>query len=61
MNIVSKIMEMVEHCREEVMIAVPQAGELIVKQALPKLRQLHDKGIIKLDDKIFINIISQIR
>ena len=35
MNIVSKIMEMVEHCREEVMIAVPQAGELIVKQALP--------------------------
>ena len=38
-------MEMVEHCREEVMIAVPQAGELIVKQALPKLRQLHDKGI----------------
>ena len=45
MNIVSKIMEMVEHCREEVMIAVPQAGEMIVKQALPKLRQLHDKGI----------------
>ena len=45
MNIVSKIMEMVENCREEVMIAVPQAGEEIVKQALPKLRQLHDKGI----------------
>ena len=45
MNIVSKIMEMVELCREEVMIAVPQAGEMIVKQALPKLRQLHDKGI----------------
>ena len=45
MTIVSKIMEMVENCREEVMIAVPQAGEEIVKQALPKLRQLHDKGI----------------
>ena len=45
MNIVSKIMEMVENCRKEVMIAVPQAGEEIVKQALPKLRQLHDKGI----------------
>jgi len=45
MNIVAKIMEMVEHCRKEVMIAVPQAGEEIVKQALPKLRQLHDKGI----------------
>ena len=27
MNIVSKIMEMVENCREEVMIAIPQAGE----------------------------------
>ncbi len=36
---------MVEHCREEVLIVVPQAGEMIVKQALPKLRQLHDKGI----------------
>ena len=45
MNIVSKIMEMVEHCRKEILIAVPQAGEDIVKQALPKLRQLHDKGI----------------
>ena len=44
-NIVSKIMEMVEGCREEILIAVPQAGEEIVKQALPKLRQLHDKGI----------------
>ena len=45
LNIVSKIMEMVENCRQEVMIAVPQAGEEIVKQALPKIRQLHDKGI----------------
>ena len=45
MNIVSKIMEMVEHCRKEILIAVPQAGEDIVKQALPKLRQLHDRGI----------------
>jgi len=45
MNIVSKILELVENCRNEVMIAVPQAGEEIVKQALPKLRQLHDKGI----------------
>ena len=55
MNIVSKILEMVEHCREEVLIAVPQAGEMIVKQALPKLRQLHDKGIkitILTSDKI---------
>ena len=45
MNIGAKIMELVEHCRNEVLIAVPQAGEAIVKQALPKLRQLHDKGV----------------
>ena len=45
MNIGAKILELVEHCRNEVLIAVPQAGEAIVKQALPKLRQLHDKGV----------------
>ena len=45
MNILSKIETMVDHCRQEVMIAVPKAGEGIVKQALPKLRLLHDKGI----------------
>ena len=27
------------------MIAVPKAGEELVKQALPKLRSLHDKGV----------------
>ena len=41
MNIGAKIMELVEHCRTEVMIAVPQAGEAIVKQALPKLSLIH--------------------
>ena len=45
MNIVAKIMELVENCRSEVLIAIPQAGEEIVKQALPKLRALHDKGV----------------
>jgi sugar-specific transcriptional regulator TrmB len=44
-NIASKILEMVESCRNEVMIAIPEAGEQLVKQALPKLRILHDKGI----------------
>ena len=44
-NIAAKILEMVESCRNEVMIAVPEAGEELVKQALPKLRALHDKGI----------------
>jgi len=44
-NIVAKILEMMESCKNEVMIAVPQAGAELVKQALPKLRSLHDKGI----------------
>ena len=44
-NIAAKILEMVESCRNEVMIALPEAGEELVKQALPKLRSLHDKGV----------------
>jgi len=44
-NIATKILEMVETCRNEVMIALPEAGEDLVKQALPKLRSLHDKGV----------------
>jgi len=54
-NIAAKILEMVESCRSEVMIAVPEAGEELVKQALPKLRALHDKGVeitILISDKI---------
>jgi sugar-specific transcriptional regulator TrmB len=45
LNIAAKILEMVESCRNEVMIALPEAGEDLVKQALPKLRALHDKGV----------------
>ncbi|MDF2422995.1 MAG: TrmB family transcriptional regulator [Nitrosopumilus sp.] len=44
-NIASKILEMVDTCRNEVMIALPEAGVDLVKQALPKLRLLHDKGV----------------
>ena len=44
-NIATKILEMVESCRNEVMIVLPQAGEELVKQALPKLRSLHDRGV----------------
>ena len=44
-NIGAKILEMVETCRNEVMIALPEAGEELVRQALPKLRSLHDKGV----------------
>ncbi|MFB5621544.1 MAG: TrmB family transcriptional regulator, partial [Candidatus Nitrosomaritimum yanchengensis] len=35
----------VESCRNEVMIAIPEAGQELVKLALPKLRLLHDKGV----------------
>ena len=55
LNIAAKILEMVESCRNEVMIALPEAGEDLVKQALPKLRSLHDKGVditILASDKI---------
>ena len=45
LNIVAKILEMVESCRNEVLIALPEASGELVKQALPKLRLLHDKGI----------------
>ena len=44
-NIAAKILEMVETCRNEVLIALPEAGEELIKQALPKLRLLHDKGV----------------
>ena len=44
-NIISKILEMIDSCKNEVMIAVPRASEGLVKQALPKLRLLHDKGV----------------
>jgi len=44
-NIAAKIMEMVESCRNEVLIAMPEASGELVKEALPKLRALHDKGV----------------
>jgi len=44
-NIAAKILDMVDSCRNEVMIALPEASQELVKQALPKLRLLHDKGI----------------
>ena len=45
MNIVNKIFELIESCKKEVLIAIPKAGEGLVKQALPKLRQLNEKGV----------------
>ncbi|NDF30183.1 MAG: TrmB family transcriptional regulator [Nitrososphaeria archaeon] len=35
-----------DSCRSEVLIALPKANEILVKQALPKLRLLHDKGVV---------------
>jgi len=54
-NIASKILEMADSCKNEVMIALPKTGEYMIKQALPKLRSLHDKGVnvtILTSDKI---------
>ena len=61
MNIVTKILEMIDMCREEVLIAIPKAGEELVKQALPKLRHLHDKGVkitILTSDRFDKNVIK---
>jgi sugar-specific transcriptional regulator TrmB len=44
-NIASKILSMVESCRNEVMIALPEAGQDLVRHALPKLRVLKERGV----------------
>ena len=44
-NIASKILEMVDSCRNEVLIAIPKVAEDLAREALPKLRLLHDKGV----------------
>jgi HTH-type transcriptional regulator, sugar sensing transcriptional regulator len=44
-NIATKILEMVDSCRNEVMIAIPKVAEELAKEALPKLRLLHDRGV----------------
>ena len=54
-NIAAKTIEMIESCRNEVMIALPNAEEKLIKKALPKLRSLHDRGAkitILISDKI---------
>ena len=44
-SIVSKILETSDSCNSEMMIVVPAAGQEMVKQALPKLRMLYDRGV----------------
>ena len=46
LNIAAKILEMMETCRSEVMIAMPEAGEELIRRALPKLRLLHERGVV---------------
>ncbi|MBT4216328.1 MAG: TrmB family transcriptional regulator, partial [Nitrosopumilus sp.] len=63
-NITAKILEMVDNCRNEVMITLPEAGIELVKQALPKLRALHEKGVkitILTSDKIDKESITAIK
>jgi HTH-type transcriptional regulator, sugar sensing transcriptional regulator len=64
MNITTKILELVENCKSEVMITLPEAGIELVKQSLPKLRALHDKGVkitILTSDKIDQESITSIK
>jgi len=44
-NIATKILEMVDSCRNEVLVAIPKVAEALAKEALPKLRLLHDRGV----------------
>ena len=44
-SIIAKILETADSCNSEMMIVVPAAGQEMVKQALPKLRILHDRGV----------------
>ena len=63
-NITAKILEMVDSCRDEVMITLPEVGVELVKQALPKLRALHDKGVkitVLTSDKIDKESITAIK
>ncbi len=41
----AKMLEMAESCRDEVLIAVPEAGRNLVPRAMPRLRALHDRGV----------------
>jgi len=62
-NIVSKVLEMIDSCKNEVMIAIPRASEGLIKQALPKLRLLHDKGVditILISDSLDKNALKSI-
>lgn len=41
----AKMLEVAELCRSEVMIAIPEAGRMLIPQAMPRLRAMYDRGI----------------
>lgn len=44
-NIVSRVLEMLEACKEELMVAMPQVSAAMMAAAMPRLRLLHDRGV----------------
>lgn len=40
-----KMLEVADSCRSDVMIAIPDAGQMLVPRAMPRLRALHDRGV----------------
>ena len=63
-NILVKMSEIVESCNKEILIALPSMVDSeLIKQALPKLRSLHDKGIkitTLISDEYDVNILKSI-
>jgi len=45
-NIAGRVLEMLESCREELMVAMPQMGAAMLAAAVPRLRLLHDRGVV---------------
>jgi len=44
-NIASRVLETLESCREELMVAIPQVSAAMLAAAMPRLRLLHDRGV----------------
>lgn len=45
-NIATRVLEMLESCRSELMVAMPQMGAAMLAAAVPRLRLLHDRGVV---------------
>ena len=44
-NITNKVIELVQNCHDELLIALPQIAQEIAKSSQPLLRTIHDKGV----------------